>query len=186
MWFTEFGNCDEDCYGGNRIGRITPAGVITEFSTGISPASHPYGIAAGPDGNMWFTEYAGNRIGRITPQGVISEFPATAQILRLRQVGTRVAVRLRCPPGAALPCKGTVRLGKTGNGGARRLPPLAAGRSTTVVVPISAAWRRLLAQRGRLDGRVWLLPEAHSMAGALSQPITLRITSRPRIPAVTG
>ncbi len=178
MWFTE--------QGGDRIGQITPAGLVTEFSAGLSSGSGPYGIAAGSDGNLWFTELSGNRIGRITPAGVISEFPATAQILRVRQVGMRVAVRLRCPAGAALPCKGTVRLGKTGNGGARRLAPLAAGRSTTVVIPISAKWRRLLVSGRRLNVTLLLLPEAHSMAGALAQPITLRSTSRPRIPAVTG
>jgi len=135
---------------------------------------------------MWFAEDGGNRIGRITMNGVISEFPPTAQILRVRQVGMRVTVRLRCPVGATLPCKGTVRLAKTGNGGARRFAPLAAGRSRTVVIPISPQWRRVLAKQGRLRALVWLLPEAHSMAGVIAQAITLRSTSRPRIPAVTG
>ena len=36
--------------------------------------SAPYGIAAGPDGALWFTEYSINKIGRITTAGVISEF----------------------------------------------------------------------------------------------------------------
>src|SRR5438874_556995 len=35
----------------------------------------PAWIAAGPDGNLWFTEYSGNKIGRITTGGVITEFP---------------------------------------------------------------------------------------------------------------
>ena len=61
---------------GNRIGRITPAGLVTEFSSGISPKSRPGGITPGPDGNLWFTEYDGNRIGRITPAGRVTEFPA--------------------------------------------------------------------------------------------------------------
>ena len=58
LWFTE--------YAGNKIGRITPAGVITEINV---PAvdSAPYGITAGPDGNIWFAESFGGRIGRITP-----------------------------------------------------------------------------------------------------------------------
>ncbi len=55
-----------------RIGRITPQGSVTEFSTGIS-AQQPHGITAGPDGNLWFTEQFG-RIGRITPQGSVTEF----------------------------------------------------------------------------------------------------------------
>src|SRR5712691_8775657 len=34
-----------------------------------------YGITAGPDGNLWFTERFGNEIGRMTTTGVITEFP---------------------------------------------------------------------------------------------------------------
>jgi streptogramin lyase len=71
LWFAELN--------GNQIGRITPAGVVTEFSTGITPFSNPYGITAGPDGNLWFTEFngsVGSRIGRITPAGVVTEFSA--------------------------------------------------------------------------------------------------------------
>jgi uncharacterized protein (TIGR03437 family) len=49
-------------------------GDITEFSTGLSANSEPFGIVAGPDGNLWFAEYEGNRIGRITTAGVITEF----------------------------------------------------------------------------------------------------------------
>ena len=66
LWFTELW--------GNRIGRITPQGVVTEFSAGISAKSGLGGITAGPDGNLWFTEYDGNRIGRITPTGQVTEF----------------------------------------------------------------------------------------------------------------
>lgn len=36
---------------------------------------NPWGISAGADGNVWFTESGANRIGLITPQGDISEFP---------------------------------------------------------------------------------------------------------------
>src|ERR1700737_133301 len=64
LWFAEFNRA--------RIGRITPLGVVTEFSTGI--IGSPFGITAGPDGNLWFTESNGDRIGRITPLGVVTEF----------------------------------------------------------------------------------------------------------------
>ena len=63
LWFTE--------YSGNKIGRISTAGVITEYPLPAA-ASNPTGITAGPDGALWFTEYSGNRIGRITTEGVIS------------------------------------------------------------------------------------------------------------------
>jgi virginiamycin B lyase len=39
-----------------------------------TPSSRPYGITAGPDGALWFTEYNGNKIGRITTAGTITEY----------------------------------------------------------------------------------------------------------------
>jgi streptogramin lyase len=79
LWFTEFdGDLDGNVLlpgGGNRIGRITPSGSITEFSLAATPARGPFVITPGPDGNLWFTERAANMLGQITPAGVISEFP---------------------------------------------------------------------------------------------------------------
>ncbi len=60
LWFTESQ--------GNKIGRITPAGVVTGEFLIPTGGSEPEGITAGPDGNLWFTEFNGNNIGRITPQ----------------------------------------------------------------------------------------------------------------------
>ncbi len=39
-----------------------------------TPAAKPLGIAAGADGNLWFTESNRSGIGRITPAGVMTEF----------------------------------------------------------------------------------------------------------------
>jgi streptogramin lyase len=60
----------------NKIGRVTPAGGISEFSTGLSSNAGLSGIAAGPDGNIWFAESSRDRIGRITTGAtpVITEF----------------------------------------------------------------------------------------------------------------
>jgi streptogramin lyase len=66
LWFTE--------QVGNKVGRLSPAGVFTEFPV-PTPASRPETITVGPDGNLWFTEQDGNKIGRITTDGVITEFP---------------------------------------------------------------------------------------------------------------
>lgn len=63
LWFAEK----------DKIGRITPGGVLTEFVLPVA-GSTAYGITQGPDGNLWFTEGVGNRIGRITPAGTITEF----------------------------------------------------------------------------------------------------------------
>jgi streptogramin lyase len=62
-----------------RIARITPAGVVTVFSNGIT--GEPRDITAGPGGDLWFTVGVGGpssheppgTIGRITPAGVVTE-----------------------------------------------------------------------------------------------------------------
>jgi streptogramin lyase len=48
--------------------------VISEFETGLSSGVGLWGITAGPDGNLWFTEETHNAVGRITPGAVITEF----------------------------------------------------------------------------------------------------------------
>jgi virginiamycin B lyase len=50
------------------------SGAISEFPVPTTN-SGPAGIAAGPDGNLWFAELNSNQIGRITVSGAISEFP---------------------------------------------------------------------------------------------------------------
>jgi streptogramin lyase len=66
VWFTVPG----------AIGRITPGGVVTEFSQ-LYP--DPRFIVTGPDGNLWFTQDDGCdngfwSVGRMTPDGVLTEF----------------------------------------------------------------------------------------------------------------
>jgi streptogramin lyase len=73
LWFTETG--------ADRIGRMTPAGVLTEFPLpavtvpdevfGSPPG--PTAITTGPDGALWFTGIPGE-VDRITTAGVVTEF----------------------------------------------------------------------------------------------------------------
>jgi virginiamycin B lyase len=60
----------------NATGPCTPGilGFTSIHEFALQPNSFPSGIAAGPDGNVWFTENVSNRIGQITHQGAISEF----------------------------------------------------------------------------------------------------------------
>ena len=53
----------------SHAGKVAPCAVET------STYSQPAAIAAGPDGNLWFTEQQRGAIGRITPQGTIAEYP---------------------------------------------------------------------------------------------------------------
>ena len=67
LWFTE-ASCIRKpgprCIIGNKIGRITTAGLVTEFTV-PTDGSGPHSITAGPDGALWFTEYYGSRVGRL-------------------------------------------------------------------------------------------------------------------------
>src|SRR5260221_7545584 len=70
LWFTE-GSPGPN---GNKIGRMSPAGVVTEFDiTPHTPDSSPANITRGPDNALWFTEVFGNKIGRIATDGTITE-----------------------------------------------------------------------------------------------------------------
>src|ERR1700730_7426692 len=64
LWFTE--------QAANQIGRITPAGVITQFP--LTGQLGPTGVASGADGNVWFTSSGANTVGRISPTGAIRTF----------------------------------------------------------------------------------------------------------------
>ncbi|MGO9467352.1 MAG: Ig-like domain-containing protein [Isosphaeraceae bacterium] len=78
LWFTENAS--------GQVGRMTPAGVVTQFALPSvpppagSPAGtaattpNPTAITAGPDGALWFIGIPGE-IGRITTAGVVTEFP---------------------------------------------------------------------------------------------------------------
>lgn len=69
LWFTEFNPLH-----GNKIGRITPAGTITEFPI-PTQAAFPFFITPGPDGNLWFTENAASKVAKIDPgTGNITEY----------------------------------------------------------------------------------------------------------------
>src|SRR5215470_2927041 len=66
----------------HAVGRLTPAGQVTEFPT---PGIEADAITAGPDGNLWFLNnaltFSGSpAIGRITPAGQVTEFTLPDQL----------------------------------------------------------------------------------------------------------
>jgi streptogramin lyase len=75
LWFTENTSAEGSR---SKIGRITPDGQVSEFPLpewDCGSYCRPWGIAAGPDGNLWFTA-AGmfGAVGRISPAGEITLF----------------------------------------------------------------------------------------------------------------
>ena len=76
MWFVELnGTMDGRAVNGNKVGRITMRGEITELDI-PSPTGSPTNVAVGPDGNVWYTK--GAALGRVTADGSITEFPLPA------------------------------------------------------------------------------------------------------------
>ncbi len=76
LWFLELdGRMDDRTVDGNRVARITPAGVVTEFAI-PTPHRAPINVAVGPDKNIWFT--GRDELGRVTSDGSITEFPLAA------------------------------------------------------------------------------------------------------------
>lgn len=83
LWFTET-SLDQSTNWAPKIGRITPAGKVTEFASLSLPERDSLGpIIAAPDGNLWFgvnsynpsNYYTIGKMGRISPQGDVKIFP---------------------------------------------------------------------------------------------------------------
>ncbi|HLJ45199.1 MAG TPA: BACON domain-containing carbohydrate-binding protein [Bryobacteraceae bacterium] len=75
LWFTEQQS---------TIGRITTAGVVTEYSLS-TPGLSTHGLTAGPDGALWFTAFSSSAglgfIGRMTTTGTSTLYllPSTGE-----------------------------------------------------------------------------------------------------------
>lgn len=65
LWITEAGI--------NKVARMTPTGVVSQFSIPTASAGLDR-ITSGWDNALWFTESNANRIGRITTTGIVTEY----------------------------------------------------------------------------------------------------------------
>jgi streptogramin lyase len=92
------------------IARITPAGVITQFNSGLLPGAGGDGdqLTTGPDGNLWFTDRGASAIGRVSVQlrPAVKTEAASAISLSAATISGLVT-----PLGA--PAKVALRYGKT-------------------------------------------------------------------------
>ena len=57
---------------GGSMAAALPVGIVSTFTD--RSINQPFGVAAGPDGNLWFTNLNSGTIGRVTPGGVVSHF----------------------------------------------------------------------------------------------------------------
>lgn len=66
VWFAE----------ASHVGKITPAGKITEYAL-LSVGNGADVITTGGDGNLWMGEYLASKIAKVTPAGKVTEYPIT-------------------------------------------------------------------------------------------------------------
>jgi streptogramin lyase len=158
MWFTQFA--------GNRIGRITMDGAITEFSL-PNARSGAWGITQGPDRAMWFTQKDGNRIGRISMSGAITEFP-------LAVAGSEPFAIAAGPDGNLWFTQRSANL-------ISRITPAGQVRSFTVPVP-NAVPAGIAAGP---DGNMWFTTRGSSQVGWVSTGrkagLTAKVVGRPAV-----
>ena len=155
LWFTEFDN--------NKIGRITTAGVITEFLIPTADCG-AYGITPGPDGHLWFTEFKKAKLGWVGVGDPTWPCPISTPTSGPAAGGTPASLT----GDAGLPPNATVLVGLKaagavsvdGNEVSFTTPPLAPGTLEDVVVtdPADGSF-------GRIPGG-WLadfsdVPQAH-------------------------
>ena len=142
LWFTERQS--------NQIGRITPAGVLTEFAL-PNPAVLPRGICSGSDGSLWFTQEAASSIGRIAANGAVREFTIASG-------GQAIAIT----PGP----DGNLWFTKAGRIG--RITPT----GSIDEIPVPGAPKQIIAGP---DGNLWFTAGSPSYVGRLV-PDPLRLT----------
>ena len=112
--------------GNGRIGRISPAGIITTIR---SQLGQPAGVAVDSVGNLYIADTNSNRILRITPAGIVSVI-AGGSFGYSGDGGPAVSATLSGPYGVAIDNAGNLYIADLGNNCIRKVTP--AGIISTV------------------------------------------------------
>jgi hypothetical protein len=107
------------------IARVTPLGLVEQFTAGLTPSTTPDGIAVGRGGDLWFAEQ--QAIGRIDTAGRMTEYALPAA-LHPERIALGADEALWFTAATAIGRLGFVADGKDPNGGAE-------GASSDVPVP---------------------------------------------------
>jgi hypothetical protein len=127
---------------GNRIRKVTPAGIITTVAgTGIAGFSGdggpaiaasirgPVGVAVDSLGNLYIADYANKRIRKVSPDAVMSTIAGVGGST-FGDGGPATAALLNSPAGMAIDTAGNLYITDQGDSRTRKVTP--AGTITTV------------------------------------------------------
>jgi streptogramin lyase len=148
IWFTEFWT--------GRVGRMSPAGVITEFSL---PTPNPRGIVTGPDHNLWIAEggLQHESIARMTIKGEVTEFPLGSSVNQQLQPHDIVA-----GPDGNLWFTEVGQIGRVTPAGVITQFPIGSGRDN------------VFGLAGGADGNVWFVDATANTVGRITPTGAIR------------
>ncbi|MGE0041478.1 MAG: hypothetical protein AB7H88_10160 [Vicinamibacterales bacterium] len=118
----------------STVRRIEPGGVVTTLAgTALTPGDvdgtgadarfdQPFGIAVGPDGNVYVSDATFNTIRRITPDGVVTTVAGRSREHGLVD-GVGADARFAVPYGIAIDAAGTIYVVDHGNHAIRAVTP---------------------------------------------------------------
>jgi virginiamycin B lyase len=139
---------------GDYVGKITPAGVVTEYNVNTGGGSYSFGITAGSDGRIWFADAHNKRIGAINTDGTGLTYYAAGL------TGTPISI-VGGPDG-------NLYFGETS---------AAVGRITTAGVISEYAFKPTLSSFPILsivvgpDKNIWFSNNGHAQVGMLKLPV---------------
>jgi streptogramin lyase len=153
---------------------FAPTPTFYQFSIPTS-TNRPQWIAAGSDGNMWFTESPGSAVARITPAGVVTEFTIPTANAQPQMIIGASDGNLWFTEFSTTPSPGTSKIAKLTTTGTFT-------ENSTLFSPPPADNPLGLVDRG--DGNIWYVANGSSRVGF--QGITSGVAGETSIPTANS